>query len=156
MSDQAEDPAQPEETGSRPRVNGDDSVEQPSVESFSPEPPLDPPRPVPEGLPVLDGDADGVPSMTEIRKPSTLGGLIYLAVLAAALIGVVVAASGAWRSGVSWIALALLAAAGARLALPDDDAGMLRVRRKSFDATILVTMGVALLALVASIPDQPS
>lgn len=102
------------------------------------------------------GDPAGLRSVTELKKPSTLGGVVYLAVLAAALIGVVVAATGAWRTGVSWIALALLAAAGTRLALADDDAGMLQVRRKFFDAAILVGMGVALLVLVASIPDQPS
>lgn len=127
----------------------------------------DPTAPEPEPLDHIDpddlepgrvdsDDQAGLRSVTEIRKPSTLGGLIYLAVLAGALIGVVVAATGAWRTGVSWIALALLAAAGARLALSDDDAGMLQVRRKAFDATILVAMGVGLLTLVASIPDQPS
>ncbi|QIX25858.1 DUF3017 domain-containing protein [Nocardioides sp. JQ2195] len=101
-------------------------------------------------------DPAGLRSVTEIRKPSTLGGVVYLAVLAAALIGVVVAATGAWRTGVSWLALALLVAAGTRLALPDDDAGMLQVRRKFFDAVVLIGMGVVLLVLVATIPDQPS
>ncbi|KRF18887.1 hypothetical protein ASG90_03065 [Nocardioides sp. Soil797] len=114
----------------------------------------DPDQSTPER--VDQGDPAGLRSVTEIRKPSTLGGIIYLAVLAGALVGVVVAATGAWRSGVSWIALAVLAAAGARLALSDDDAGMLQVRRKAFDATILVAMGVTLLVLVASIPEQPS
>lgn len=94
--------------------------------------------------------------VTEIKKPSTLGGVIYLLVLVAALIGVGVAATGAWRTGVSWLALSLLAAAAARVALTDDDAGMLRVRRKALDATILTTLGVALLVLAATIPDQPA
>ncbi|WP_067435371.1 DUF3017 domain-containing protein [Nocardioides jensenii] len=103
----------------------------------------------------LDVDQIGPRPVTELKKPSTLGGVIYLAVLAGALIGVCVAGTGAWRTGVSWLSLSLLAAAAARLALKDDDAGMLRVRRKGLDATILVVMGVALLALVATIPDQP-
>jgi len=39
--------------------------------------------------------------------------------------------------------------------LPDDNAGMLRVRRKALDAAILIGAGVALLALAATIPNQP-
>jgi hypothetical protein len=93
--------------------------------------------------------------VAEITKPSTLGGVIYLVVLVGALAGVVIAALGAWRTGVSWLAVSLLAAAVARLALSDDNAGMLRVRRKFLDATLLVGLGVTLLVLVATIPDQP-
>lgn len=66
------------------------------------------------------------------------------------------AATGAWRTGVSWLSLSMLVGAGARLALPDDNAGMLRVRRKAVDAVVLTVMAVVLLVLVASIPDQPS
>ena len=68
--------------------------------------------------------------VTEIKKPSTVGGVIYLCVLGAAVAGIVIAATGPWRTGVSWLAFALLAAAGARLVLPDHDAGMLRVREQ--------------------------
>ena len=93
--------------------------------------------------------------VTEIRKPSTVGGVIYLCVLGAAIAGIVVAATGPWRTGVSWLAFALLAAAAARLALPDQDAGMLRVRGKALDAGILIVMGVAILFLAGTIPDQP-
>jgi hypothetical protein len=93
--------------------------------------------------------------VTELRKPSTLGGVIYLCVLAAAVAGVIIAATGPWRTGVSWLAFALLAAAVARLVLPDHDAGMLRVRNKALDATILIAMGIAILVLAGTIPDQP-
>ena len=93
--------------------------------------------------------------VTELRKPSTLGGVIYLCVLGAAIAGVVIAATGPWRTGVSWLAFALLAAAVARLVLPDHDAGMLRVRNKALDATILIVMGIAILVLAGTIPDQP-
>ena len=93
--------------------------------------------------------------VAEIRKPSTLGGAIYLCVLAGAMVGVGVAATGAWRTGVSWLAAALIGAAVARVILPDDNAGMLRVRRKALDAAILTGAGVALLILAASIPNQP-
>lgn len=93
--------------------------------------------------------------VAEIRKPSTLGGLIYLCVLAGAVAGIGIAASGAWRTGVRCLALALIGAAVARVVLPDDNAGMLRVRRKALDAAILIGAGVTLLLLAASIPNQP-
>ena len=93
--------------------------------------------------------------VAEIRKPSTLGGVLYLCVLGAAIAGVVIAATGAWRTGVSWLAVALIGAAVARVVLPDDNAGMLRVRRKALDAAILTGAGVALLVLAATIPNQP-
>ena len=102
--------------------------------------------------------ARGLPPLrevAEIRKPSTLGGVIYLCVLAGAMAGVGIAATGAWRTGVSWLAAALIGAAVARVILPDDNAGMLRVRRKALDAAILTGTGVALLILAASIPNQP-
>lgn len=94
-------------------------------------------------------------SVTEIKAPRTIGGVIYLCVLAAAIGGVVTAAIGPWRSGVSWLALAMLAGAAARVALRTEDAGMLEVRRKTFDVTIMVVFGVLLLVLAATIPDQP-
>jgi hypothetical protein len=93
--------------------------------------------------------------VAEIRKPSTLGGVIYLVVLGAALVGIGIAASGAWRTGVVWLAVALIGAAVARVVLPDDNAGMLRVRRKALDAAILTGAGAALLVLAATIPNQP-
>ena len=106
----------------------------------------------PEPDPAEESDRRPV---TELKKPSTVGGLIYLCVLGGAVSGVVVAATGPWRTGVSWLAFSLLAAAAARLVLPDADAGMLRVRSKILDAAILISMGVALLVLAATIPDQP-
>ncbi|MBD8868638.1 DUF3017 domain-containing protein [Nocardioides sp. MJB4] len=81
--------------------------------------------------------------------------MVYLGVLGGALAGIGVAATGAWRNGVSWLAIALIAAAAARLVLPDPDAGMLRVRSKLLDVVILVGTGIALLSLVATIPNQP-
>ena len=110
------------------------------------------------GLPPEPEEDPGDPErrpVTEIKKPSTVGGVIYLCVLGAAVAGVGIAATGPWRTGVSWLAFALLAAAAARLALPDHDAGMLRVRGKILDAGILIAMGVAILVLAATIPDQP-
>ncbi len=94
--------------------------------------------------------------VTELKKPRHIGGVVYLIVLVLAIVGVVVAALGSWRTGISWLALSLLAGAGGRLALPTEVAGMLEVRRKSLDVTILTVLGAALLILVATIPDQPT
>lgn len=93
--------------------------------------------------------------VAEIRKPSTIGGLVYLGVLVGALAGITVAAAGAWRTGVAWLAFALIAASATRVLLSDDNAGMLRVRRKLLDAVILAGAGALLLFLAASIPNQP-
>ncbi|WP_162602346.1 DUF3017 domain-containing protein [Nocardioides daejeonensis] len=113
------------------------------------------------GRPIGEESDDDLPlhqprkPVTELRKPSTVGGVCYLFVLAAALVGVVIAATGAWRSGVSWLGLSLLGGAAARIALSTEVAGMLEVRRKSLDVAILVVLGVSLLFLAATIPDQP-
>ncbi|NYG60206.1 asparagine N-glycosylation enzyme membrane subunit Stt3 [Nocardioides daedukensis] len=91
---------------------------------------------------------------TEVTKPRTLGGLVYLGVLAGALTGVVVAALGPWRVGVSVLAVSMLLGAGARLMIPEANTGMLKVRNRYVDAAILVAMGVAIIVLATTIPDQ--
>lgn len=114
------------------------SVPEPEAREIRPLPPLPPLREV-----------------TEIKKPSTLGGVIYLVVLSVGLLGVLIAWAGSWRTGVAWLAAALIGAAAARLLLPDGNAGMLRVRRKWADALALAVVGAVLIFLVGSIPDQP-
>lgn len=91
----------------------------------------------------------------ERRYPSTVGGAVYLLVLAGALIGLGVVAAGSWRKGITWLSVSLLVAAGTRLALPESSAGMLRVRNRYLDAVILGGMGVVMLVLAWTIPDQP-
>ncbi|GAB3992236.1 DUF3017 domain-containing protein [Nocardioides marmoraquaticus] len=90
------------------------------------------------------------------RRPSTFGGVIYLGVCAVAVLALVVVALDQWRRGVTVLGVGLLVAAGARLVLSDHEAGMLRVRRNRWvDAVMLVGVGIALIFLAASIPDQP-
>jgi Protein of unknown function (DUF3017) len=89
------------------------------------------------------------------RYPSTVGGLFYLAVLAAAAVGLVIVARGDWRLGVHWISGSLVVAAAARLLLPAREAGMLAVRRRWIDVTLLSVVGVALWILAITIPNQP-
>ena len=88
------------------------------------------------------------------RYPSTFGGLIYIVVVLATLAGLAVVAFGPWRRGVSLLGCALIFAATMRLVTHEDQAGMLRVRSRLFDVTVLAGVGVALLVLAASIPEQ--
>jgi hypothetical protein len=88
------------------------------------------------------------------RYPSTFGGLVYLGVVVATVVGLVLVALGPWRRGVALVGCALLFAAAMRLVTREDDAGMLRVRSRWFDVSVLAGVGVSLIALAANIPDQ--
>jgi hypothetical protein len=89
------------------------------------------------------------------RRPSTIGGAIYLAVLVASGVGLGIVSRGNWRLGVKWIAASLVVAAAVRLALPSREAGMLAVRRRFIDVGLLAAVGVGLWFLSTSIPNQP-
>jgi hypothetical protein len=91
------------------------------------------------------------------RVPSTLGGLVYLIVVAVSAVGLLIVAFGPWRRGVALIGLALLVGALMRALLRDRDAGMLRVRRHRWiDVLMLGGVGAALILLASVIPNQPS
>jgi hypothetical protein len=89
------------------------------------------------------------------RRPQTLGGVVYLAVVGTALTGLVITVLGPWRTGVAWMGISLLVGGSARLVLPERQAGMLRVRRKASDVFMLLLAGVALVVLAIVVPDQP-
>ena len=112
------------------------------MERRDPEPPID--------VPAESAEPAGR------RYPSTIGGACYLVLLGTSTVGLWITARGDWRLGVRWLALSLLVAAGLRLVLPSRDAGMLAVRRRWVDVTLLTVVGVALLVLTATIPNQPS
>lgn len=88
------------------------------------------------------------------RYPSTFGGLIYIVVVIATGVGLALVAFGPWRRGVALLGFALVFASGMRLVTKEGEAGMLRVRSRLFDVTMLAAVGVSLLALSANIPDQ--
>jgi DUF3017 family protein len=88
------------------------------------------------------------------RYPSTFGGLIYLVVVVTTMVGLALVAFGPWRRGVALIGFALVFAAGLRLVTKEGEAGMLRVRSRWFDVTVLAGVGVSLVALATNIPDQ--
>ncbi|MBJ7529322.1 MAG: DUF3017 domain-containing protein [Nocardioides sp.] len=110
--------------------------------------PADPADPVDPAAPVGEEPEDR-------RHPSTVGGLLYLFVLAAGATGVFIAWSGDWRLGVRWIGGALVGAATFRLVLPRRDAGMLAVRHRLLDCLLLGGVGAVLLFLAQTIPNQP-
>lgn len=88
------------------------------------------------------------------RYPQTFGGLIYLVVVLTTVVGLALVAFGPWRRGVALVGFAMIFASGMRLVTKEDEAGMLRVRSRWFDVTVLAGVGVSLLALAANIPDQ--
>jgi predicted phage tail protein len=90
------------------------------------------------------------------RRPQTIGGGVYLLVVASALVGLAVTVVGAWRTGVIWIGVGLLAGGVARLLLPERQAGMLRVREKAADVVLMLLVGSALVVLAVVVPDQPA
>ena len=90
-----------------------------------------------------------------IRKPKTRGGVVYLLVVAAALVGLGVVAWSDWRRGVVVIGAALLGGAVWRYFLGEFDSGMLRVRRRWFDVSVMIAVGVLLIMLATTIPNQP-
>ena len=106
--------------------------------------------------PAEDAGEGEEPVEEERRYPSTIGGAFYLAVLGVCGAGIAVVASGDWRLGVRVLAVGLMVAAGLRLVLPARDAGMLAVRHRAIDVTVLALLGGLIYFLASSIPDQPS
>jgi hypothetical protein len=107
------------------------------------------------GVDAVRGPIPPLREVARIKQPSTIGGAVYLVVLVLALIGIGIAATGPWRLGVSWLGSSLLLATAGRLLLPGDDAGMLGVRRRRFDTLLLASVGIVLIVLAVTIPDQP-
>ena len=105
-------------------------------------------------------DVPGVPGPPPrpepVRRPSTVGGMVYLLVVAVVAVGLAVALVGPWRDGVRTVGGGLVLGSVARLLLRELDAGMLRVRSKPFDVVALAGVGAALIVLASVIPDQPS
>lgn len=89
------------------------------------------------------------------RKPRTIGGAVYLAVLAATGAGLGLVAFGPWRLGLGVIGIALLFGALGRLVIPRGNAGMLGMRPKLVDVLALVVLGAGLIVLASVIPERP-
>lgn len=93
--------------------------------------------------------------LEERTYPSTIGGAFYLLFLVVTAGALVVVVLGSWRTGIRIFGGVLMVAAAVRLSLGSRDAGMLAVRSKAVDAGLLTSVGLALVVLASSIPDQP-
>ncbi len=93
--------------------------------------------------------------MNWLKKPSTTGGIIYLVVVGMQVVGLLLVALGPWRSGVTVMGLGFGLGFVSRMVLPDDRAGMLRVRRRLLDLATLAMCSGTLLAMAILIPNRP-
>jgi uncharacterized membrane protein len=73
---------------------------------------------------------------------------VYLGILAALVVVVYVD----FRSGAILLSLSVLLAFLLRLRLPDSAAGLLKIRRRRVDLTVLATLGTFLLILALVVP----
>lgn len=89
------------------------------------------------------------------RKPRTVGGVVFLGVLAVTLVGLLLVVVGPWRSGLMVMGGSAVLGGLARLVLREESAGMLGVRRKLVDVTTLVGLGSALCLLAAALRGGP-
>jgi hypothetical protein len=93
--------------------------------------------------------------VASVRAPRSRGSQFYLLQLLVVVVGLVVVAFGHWRWGIGAIGMAFVAGALARVVVPIDHTGMLRVRGKAFDVVWMSLLGTALIVLPFLIPNQP-
>jgi hypothetical protein len=89
-----------------------------------------------------------------LKKPSTTGGIFFLICVGMVLAGLVLVAFAPWRSGITVMGLAFALAFVMRMVLPDERAGMLRVRRRLLDLFVLAMCSGLLLGLAVVIPNR--
>jgi Protein of unknown function (DUF3017) len=90
-----------------------------------------------------------------LKKPSTTGGIFYLVVVGMLVVGLVLVGFVAWRPGVFLMGVGFGVAFVMRLVLPDNHAGMLRVRRRLFDLATLAMCSGVMLSMAILIPNRP-
>jgi len=81
--------------------------------------------------------------------------LAFAVVLAVVALGMVRIAQYHWREGTAVLGLALLLAAGLRVALPPERAGLLVIRGRYLDALLYGGFGVLVLAVALTIVGGP-
>ncbi|MFY9914713.1 MAG: DUF3017 domain-containing protein [Nocardioidaceae bacterium] len=92
--------------------------------------------------------------MNWLKRPSTTGGIIYLAVVVSVLAGLVLVSAGEWRGGVLTMGASFAVALAARAVLPDDRAGMLRIRSRYVDLTAMAICAGGMIVLAVVIPSR--
>lgn len=94
--------------------------------------------------------------MNWLKKPSTTGGIFYLVVVGMLVGGMVLVGFGKWRVGMTVVGLGFALAFVMRMVLPDNHAGMLRVRRRLVDLATLAMCSGVMIAMAVLIPNRPT
>ncbi len=94
--------------------------------------------------------------MNWLKKPSTTGGIFYLVVVGMLVAGMVLVGFGTWRLGMTVVGLGFALALVMRMVLPDNHAGMLRVRRRLVDLATLAMCSGVMIAMAILIPNRPT
>jgi predicted neutral ceramidase superfamily lipid hydrolase len=92
----------------------------------------------------------------KLRWPRSQGSRIYLALLVGVGVGLLMVVSGPWRQGLMVVGVTFVIGAMARVVVPAEHVGMLRVRSKAFDVFWTTTLGVSLFVLALVVPPGPS
>jgi len=97
-------------------------------------------------------DNGGVaPDLSRSRRPRTLGGAVFLGVFVSTAVGLGIVVVASWRIGLIVLGSGLLVGGLARLVIPENDAGMLRVRRKWVDAALMTVVGATIVTVAITI-----
>ncbi len=92
----------------------------------------------------------------KVKLPRSRGSQTYLLLLMGVFVGLVMVISGPWRAGLMVVGGTFVAAALARVVVPIDHVGMLRVRSKAFDIFWTATLGISLCLLALLVPPGPA
>lgn len=87
----------------------------------------------------------------QLTRKVVVGQWPILTVMAIFLTAFVLVVNDFWRRGSLMIGIGVCVAALLRLALPDDRAGLLVVRRKSIDVLTMALVGVAMLYIAGTV-----
>ncbi|WP_341728680.1 DUF3017 domain-containing protein [Brooklawnia sp.] len=98
------------------------------------------------------GDRDEPDTRDDPLDSAGLSPWSLLAVLAVFAIGIVLIMNWYWRRGSVVIGGSVALAGVLRLVLPPKWVGLLKVRSRGFDATLLLGMGVAIMVLGMTVP----
>jgi len=88
-------------------------------------------------------------------RRTAVGSVLYATVLVGLAVGLCLIAGGQWRIGVGLCGGSMITAGAGRLVIPDRMSGLLRVRRRTTDALLMLALGVGLMALAVLIGRQP-
>lgn len=92
----------------------------------------------------------------KFRLPRSRGSQIYLLLLFGVFAGLMLVVAGPWRAGLTVVGGTFIVGAVARVVVPANHVGMLRVRGKAFDIFWTAMLGVSLCLLALLVPPGPS